>query len=157
MDSYELSGSQMGSGLWCSGASDQNKQGSRASEKLIKGSPLRCAVMMLLYEVRRLSVLKYTRTSSTISCPHSTYHIFVLWRYYCCGVTFCLNFRLLCCIVFQNSQSKLFIPAAPRPSPDGAREYEDTDPRGIGDDTVSTLLCSTHFFQVQSANRGYKH
>jgi len=35
----------------------------------------------------------------------------------------------------ENSQSKLFTPAAPRPSPDGAREYEDTDPRGIGDDT----------------------
>lgn len=35
----------------------------------------------------------------------------------------------------ENSQSKLFTPAAPRPSPDGAREYDDTDPTGIGDDT----------------------
>ncbi|XP_068744363.1 restin homolog [Montipora capricornis] len=34
----------------------------------------------------------------------------------------------------EDTHSKLFIPTAPRPSPVGARENEDTDHRGTGDD-----------------------
>ena len=43
---------------------------------------------------------------------------------------------LLFLYVLQDSQSKLFTPAVPRPSPDGGRENEDTDPGGNGKDTV---------------------
>ena len=38
--------------------------------------------------------------------------------------------------VLKDTHSKLFIPTAPRPSPVGARENEDTDHRGTGDDKV---------------------
>ena len=48
--------------------------------------------------------------------------------------------------VLQDSQSKLFTPAIPRPSPDGGRENEDTDPGGNGKDTV-------RFFCVKSVRR----
>ena len=38
--------------------------------------------------------------------------------------------------VSQDSQAKLFTPAAPRPSPDGAGESDDIDPGGTGSVTV---------------------
>ena len=52
----------------------------------------------------------------------------------CC---FCVaSYFIVVLIVLQDSQSKLFTPAIPRPSPDGGRENEDTDPGGNGKDTV---------------------
>ena len=53
---------------------------------------------------------------------------------------------LLFLYVLQDSQSKLFTPVIPRPSPDGGRENEDTDPGGNGKDTV-------RFFCVKSVRR----
>ena len=41
---------------------------------------------------------------------------------------------LLC--LSQDSQAKLFTPAAPRPSPDGAGEGDQIDPGGTGRATV---------------------
>ena len=38
--------------------------------------------------------------------------------------------------MLQDSQTKLFTPAAPRPSPDGAGENEETDPGGTRRTTV---------------------
>ena len=62
----------------------------------------------------------------------------------CC---FLLPYMLLLFLyVLQDSQSKLFTPAIPRPSPDGGRENEDTDPGGNGKDTV-------RFFCVKSVRR----
>lgn len=40
----------------------------------------------------------------------------------------------------QDSQSKLFTPAAPRPSPDGAGENDEIDPGGTGTDTVGLIM-----------------
>ena len=54
-----------------------------------------------------------------------------------CFAVFVLPYILLLFLyVLQDSQSKLFTPAIPRPSPDGGRENEDTDPGGNGKDTV---------------------
>lgn len=42
--------------------------------------------------------------------------------------------------MLQDSQSKLFTPAAPRPSPDGAGENDEIDPGGTGNDTVGLIM-----------------
>jgi len=46
-----------------------------------------------------------------------------------------LRFDIFVCLS-QDSQTKLFTPAAPKPSPDGAGENDEIDPGGTGRTTV---------------------